>query len=312
MPVLEIHQAGLAGALPVADGHIEHQVFVPADEGIAHQAGDVVGNRAVDGILEVEHAQRLAGGIAQHQVARHEVAVHIHLRRGQIALHDQVERGLQHLVLLGRELVLAVLRHIPLGEQLQLAAQQRLVIGRQHLRSRGQLPGQQHIQRPQVVRLRRLGLLGVEGAYHGGVPEVGEQHEAVGFIPLQHARCMQAGFFHQPRHMHEGVAVFLLGRCVHDDAGRLPGSPLDAQITAEAGVGAGDLQRVRLQAVARGHAGQPGIEQGSTGGIGPADGRGRRREGHGTTGNGENSSHATRPGRAQVAIVCSHALPVST
>ena len=50
-------QAGLARLLPVAHGDVEHELLVPAQEGIAHQAGDVVGDRAVHRVLEVQHAQ---------------------------------------------------------------------------------------------------------------------------------------------------------------------------------------------------------------------------------------------------------------
>ena len=49
-------QAGLARRLPVAHRQVEHELLVPGEEGVAHQAGDVVGDRAVHRVLEVEHA----------------------------------------------------------------------------------------------------------------------------------------------------------------------------------------------------------------------------------------------------------------
>ena len=74
--VLVHRQAGLARLLPVAHRDVEHELLVPAQEGVAHQAGDVVGDGAVHRVLEVQHAQRLAAA-GDHQVARHEVAVHV-------------------------------------------------------------------------------------------------------------------------------------------------------------------------------------------------------------------------------------------
>ena len=69
-----------AGFFPVADDQVQHEFFFPFDEGIAQQRHQVVGNRAVQGILEIKHA-RPAG--RQHQVADDVVAVDEHLRLRQ-------------------------------------------------------------------------------------------------------------------------------------------------------------------------------------------------------------------------------------
>ena len=49
-------QPGLARHLPVADRPVDLLLFLPGDEGVAQQRGDVVGDRAADRVLEVEDA----------------------------------------------------------------------------------------------------------------------------------------------------------------------------------------------------------------------------------------------------------------
>ena len=59
------------------------------------------------------------------------------------------------------ERVPQVARDIPLGEQIELAAQQRLVVRRQHAFARGELPADQRVDR---VEVQRVGVAGVERA----------------------------------------------------------------------------------------------------------------------------------------------------
>ena len=49
-------QAELLSGFPVADQHVEDEVLVPADVGVLEQRHQVVGDRAVDGVLEVDDA----------------------------------------------------------------------------------------------------------------------------------------------------------------------------------------------------------------------------------------------------------------
>ncbi|MNT18052.1 hypothetical protein D3C72_1532340 [compost metagenome] len=54
---LGAQQAGLAGLLPVADGDVDDEILVPADEGITQQAGNVIGDGAMKCVLKIQHAQ---------------------------------------------------------------------------------------------------------------------------------------------------------------------------------------------------------------------------------------------------------------
>ena len=61
-------------APPASSGcPVELLLLVPGDEGVAQQRGQVVGDRAAGGVLEVEDA---GVRLRHHQVARHPVAVH--------------------------------------------------------------------------------------------------------------------------------------------------------------------------------------------------------------------------------------------
>ena len=53
VPVFMVEPAKGTRSFPVANGHIEANIFLPTDEGVAHQAGNVIGNGAVDRVLEV-------------------------------------------------------------------------------------------------------------------------------------------------------------------------------------------------------------------------------------------------------------------
>ena len=77
--------------LPIARAPVEHALLLPADEGIAQQRHDVVGDRPEHRVLEVEHA---GVGLAHHQVARHVVAVHVDHGLRERALHQQAEDAL--------------------------------------------------------------------------------------------------------------------------------------------------------------------------------------------------------------------------
>src|SRR5689334_14953619 len=62
---------------PVSRGPVYDALLVPAQECIAHERYDVVADRAVHCILKIDYARI---GIGHHQVARHEIAVHVDLR----------------------------------------------------------------------------------------------------------------------------------------------------------------------------------------------------------------------------------------
>ncbi|MPN54149.1 hypothetical protein SDC9_201818 [bioreactor metagenome] len=90
--------------------------------------------------------------------------MHEHAGRGQAVGDDAVE-GLGQRGLLRRiERHATVPGHVPVRKKLQLAAQQRLVIGRQHARARGLLPVQQRIHRQPALPGRQGQARGIVAA----------------------------------------------------------------------------------------------------------------------------------------------------
>ena len=156
--------------------------------------------------------------------------------RAQVLGHDGVEGFGQHGLLLVVQRELAVLGHIPVREQLQLAAQHSFVIGWQHTGLGGQLPAQQQLHRLAIPGLSVAWLLGVEDFNQRAAAHVGQQHEAIGCIPGQDLRHRQGGLCHQLLHMHKRLAVFLVRRRIHDDEA-VARAGINAQIAAKACIG---------------------------------------------------------------------------
>ena len=85
-------QAGLARHFPVADDEIELVLLVPRDVRVAVERDEVVGDRAVDGVLKVDDAGvGRVGTVDDHQVARVVVAVHEDLRLGEVVGEQRFE-----------------------------------------------------------------------------------------------------------------------------------------------------------------------------------------------------------------------------
>ena len=63
---------------------------------------------------------------------------------------------------------------------------------------------------------------------------VSQQHEALGLVPGQHLRHFDLRRVHQFSHRGKRPAVFLLWRCIHDDAAAVWG--VDPEIAPKAGV----------------------------------------------------------------------------
>ncbi|OQC12356.1 MAG: hypothetical protein BWX79_01168 [Alphaproteobacteria bacterium ADurb.Bin100] len=284
VPVLEVHQSGLARLFPIADRHIEHEILLPGQEGVAHQAGDVVGDGAIHGILEVQHAKlrrrSLSGHRRDHQIARHEVAVHKDFRGGQVARNDQVEGLVQCFALFALQSHAFVLREVPVGKQRQLPAQQRLVVRRQYAGAGGALPGDQRVRGLRVPGCVGLRAVRIDHAHHRLCAQVAEQHEALRLVPGQDARHLESGGFHQPAHVHERRAVFLRGWRVHDDATARSAYPVHPEVAPKARIGRGHAHRIGHQPVHRGLARQPRMKGPGACGIGPDGCGGLRRCGH--------------------------------
>ena len=100
--------------------------------------------------------------------------------------------------------------------------------------------------------------------------KVVQEHEAQRFVPSQHTRREQARLLHQGRDLHKRLAVFFVGRGVHDD--KAAGSPVNPEVTPKTGVGRGDADSFWLQAMLSGDVGQPRRKGGAALGLGPFDG----------------------------------------
>lgn len=129
--------------LPVTVQRGMHARLRPTDEGVLVQAGDIIGDRAVQGVLEIEDTRV---GLAEHQVARHIVAMDEHPRLLQRAAYQQVADPLPAGQRLALQFHAEVAGQVPVGEQLQLAAQHRFVVGRQDTGDIDLLEGDQRIR----------------------------------------------------------------------------------------------------------------------------------------------------------------------
>ena len=166
------------------------------------------------GILEVEHA---GVGIAQHEVARHVVAVHVDLRLGEGAAHERGEHAFEHGSRRRIGLALQMAREVPLREEIQLTPQQRLVVGRQLALSRRELPAEQRLG---GIGKKRVRVGAVEHIEIRADAKIVEQQEPSCQVLADDFRRMHAGLMQELCDMHEGPAVLALGRRVHGNVGR--------------------------------------------------------------------------------------------
>ena len=66
------------------------------------------------------------------------------------------------------------------------------------------------------------------------------------------------GRVHQLGNLDKGSAVFLFGRCIHDDTAAV--REIDAEVTPKTGVGGGNADRRGVQLVGGRQLPQPGVE----------------------------------------------------
>ena len=130
------------GPFPVAYGPVEDALLVPAYKSILEKRSHVVSDRPVNGVLKVEHSRI---GVGQHQVARHEIAMHVSSGLGQVVCEDKAEHRFQGLPLANVQLEAEVALQVPLGKQIEFASQQGFIVERQHALAAGQLPADQRI-----------------------------------------------------------------------------------------------------------------------------------------------------------------------
>ena len=101
---------------------------------------------------------------------------------------------------------------IPLGKEIQLAAQERLVVRRQLARAGRELPADECVAR---VTHQRTGVCRVQLREIGARAEIREQQEARAEILRVHFGRVHARVVQQPCDAHEGPAVLLFRRRIH-------------------------------------------------------------------------------------------------
>ena len=177
-----------ARALPVAHRPVDLPLLVPLDVGVAQQRHEVVGDRAVHRVLEIEDA---GIGLAHHQVARVVVAVHEDARLREIVVED--ERGTPAASVSRCAASSAMPRCLATyqsGKSSSSRAQQRLVVGRQRAVARGLLPADQRVDRVAVERRRRRR---VERLEVGRVPRSVRSRKPRSRSSREHSRRVHAG-----------------------------------------------------------------------------------------------------------------------
>ena len=175
-------------------------------------------------------------GVGHHQIARMIVAMDEHARLREIVVEDPAKRLRQRLLLRRAERDAEMAADVPVGKECELAREQRLVVGRQHLGARGVLPADQRIGRVGIERRRRRG---IECFEVGARAEIGEEQEALVLIAGEHLRRMEPGAAQQCGDADERTAVLAGGRRVHRDQRGVSaprGVRRDAEIAAEARV----------------------------------------------------------------------------
>src|SRR5213080_2030585 len=81
-------QSRVFGPLPVSNRPIELIFLVPCDVRVTQKRDEIVGDRAVDRILEIQHARVW---IDDHEIARMVVTMHVDARLCEVVLEDETE-----------------------------------------------------------------------------------------------------------------------------------------------------------------------------------------------------------------------------
>ncbi len=221
---------------PVARYPLAHARLVPAHEGIAKQRDQVVSDGPEDRILEIENARI---GIAEHEIARHVIAMHVDLRLRQRASRERREERLHRFA---RERVrrhIEVTPEIPLREERQLTLEENVVIRRQTIRAARAL---QRNQRRDGIGEQAIGIVVVERLEVRCRAEVGQQEETALHILRQHLGHVESRLAHQLGDANERPTVLAFRRRVHHDpaAGAVARASLGhPKVAAKAGVGGG-------------------------------------------------------------------------
>src|SRR5450759_2174470 len=234
-------QASLARFFPIAYQPVDHFCFFPTDVGILEQRGEIVGDRAIHGILKIQYARVRFG---DHQIARVVVAMHVHARLGEVVGDDARKDSFQFGVLRLAERDIEMLGDVPLREQEHLAQQQGFVIGRQFVFARGELDFDQRVRGRTVKFFRSISVTSAQSLQISGVAEVGQQQKALFEVMRINMRHMRSGLLEQFGYVQERAAILVLRRGIHHDQRALRVG--DAEVAAEAGIGRcrGDSERL--------------------------------------------------------------------
>jgi len=163
------------------------------------------------------------------------------LRQG--AIDQQLAHLLPQLLLVLVELKPQLAADKPLGKQLQLAAQQSGVIGRQFKsRQRHLLHAQQSVngQRVQLCGLLHMAAVGLKMLQPGVAAQIGDGQKTLFQIAGQYFWHMQSLPFQQCGNADKRPAVFLFWWRIHQQQAVAVGLP--AKIAAKAGIAAGRQQ----------------------------------------------------------------------
>ena len=196
--------ARLARALPVADRPVELPLLVPLDVRVAQQRHEVVGDRPVDGVLEVEHARigrRTPSGCANGSRDGRTRAAARGCWRAR-ASNTRVERRA-----LRRRRACAPRWRATYqsGKSASSRAQQRVVVGRQLVLARRALPAHQRVD-ARRRRARRAAVASSADAYVVRA-EVGQQQEACAMSGASTRGTCTPAVRQQPRDVHERPAI---------------------------------------------------------------------------------------------------------
>ena len=213
--ILRHRQTGGAGLFPVADNQIQHKLFFPLDKRVAQQRNQIVGNRAVERVLEIEHARAAA---REHQVADDVVAVHIYFGLRQKRRQQGIDCLLPELALFEIQGLAQLFGGKPFGKQIDFAQHDFAVVFGQHIGLGGRLKRYQFVdgfeQQGFVHNLARIVLHGGEV---GGVAQIAERHKALRLVDVQHLRHVH----HIKQFLHFEIRrdAHFVGRRVHADNG---------------------------------------------------------------------------------------------
>ena len=224
-------------------------------------------------------------GVGDHQVARHPVAVHRDLRLREGARHQAVAGVGPGRGLLAAPGDAAFARHAPVGKERQLAAQQRVVVGRQR-RARDACPARRRGRRWRRASARRPGRCRrwpARSAAPRGRARCRDRREGESRGPGRpRERAARAGrpAAIRPATWMNGPHVFLRRRRVHDDDAAAA-FEVGAQVAAKAGVARRRPQARDDQAARRARPRRARRRRRAAGRVGPGNGGRQGRRIHG-------------------------------